>query len=162
MILSFFTLVTLSVLHPLHISVTEIKFDATDKELEISSRIFIDDLEEAIQQELKRPSLDILSPGKEITTDLLLGNYLATRLTIKADGKMMKIKYLGHEIEGDAMIVYLYVPNIKKLKEIDVFNSTITEVYDDQSNLVHVTVGDRTRSLRLVRGALLNKLVFEK
>ncbi len=157
-----FLILLLAILHPLHISVTEIKFDAKDKELEISSRIFIDDLEECIQKELKKSSLDILNPGKETTTDLLVSNYLRSKLVIKADGKEVTIKYLGNEIEGDAIILYYYAPNIKKLREIEVFNSTITEVYDDQSNLVHVTVADKTRSLRLMRGNLTDKLVFEK
>jgi hypothetical protein len=155
-------LLLITILHPLHISVTEIKFDVKDKELEISSRIFIDDLEECIQKELKKPSLDILNPGKETTTDQLVSNYLASKFTIKVDGKVLKMKYLGNEIEGDAMIIYWYAPNIKKLREIEVFNSAITEVYDDQSNLVHITVGEKTRSLRLMRGSLSNKLVFEK
>jgi hypothetical protein len=152
----------IAIIHPLHISVTEIKFDGKDKELEISSRIFIDDLEEGIQTELKKSSLDILNPGKETTTDLLVSNYLTSKFTVKVDSKLVKIKYLGHEIEGDAMIVYWYAPNIKKLREIEVFNSTITEVHDDQSNLVHITVGDKTRSMRLMRGTLSTKLVFEK
>jgi hypothetical protein len=151
-----------TILHPLHISVTEIKFDAKDKELEISSRIFIDDLEEAIQTHLKKSSIDILNPGKETTTDQLVSNYLTSKFTIKVDGKRAQLKYLGHEIEGDAMIVYWYAPNVKKLREIEVLNSTITEVYDDQSNLVHITVGETTRSLRLMRGTLANKIVFEK
>lgn len=152
----------ITILHPLHISVTEIKLDAKDKELEISSRIFIDDLEECIQKELKKRSLDILNPGKEITTDKLVSNYLTSKFTVKVDGKLVQLNYLGHEIEDDAMIVYWYAPNVKKLREIEVFNSTITEVYDDQSNLVHVTVGEKTRSLRLMRGTTSNKLIFEK
>jgi hypothetical protein len=148
--------------HPLHISVTEIKFDEKDNELEISSRIFIDDLEEAIRKDLNKSSFDILNPGKDISTDLLVSNHLASRFIIKVDGNTAKIKYLGHEIEGDALIAYLYAPRIKKLKTIEVFNSTITDLFDDQSNLVHVTLGEKTRSLRLMRNLLSGKIVFEK
>lgn len=148
--------------HPLHVSVTEIKFDAKDKELEITSRIFIDDLEEAIRQELAEPTLDILVPGSGMTTDGLVSAYLANRLSIKVDGKQVKINYLAHEIEGDAMVVYAYAPNVKKLKSIEVHHSIITEVHEDQSNLVHVTVGDKTRSLRLMRATPVDRLVFEK
>jgi len=152
----------LSRVHPLHISVTEIKVDVKDKELEISSRIFIDDLEEAIRKELNKPSIDILNPGKGVTTDQVVSSYLASRLTIKVDGKAVKIKYLGHEREGDALIAYLYVPGVKKMKMIEVFNSIITELYDDQSNLVHITVGEKIRSMRLMRNTLSDKIVFEK
>jgi hypothetical protein len=155
-----FSLILSCLLHPLHVSVTEITFDPKDKELEITSRIFIDELEEAIQEELKRPSLDIFNPGKDVTTDQLVSNYLASRLLLKADGKEMKVKYLGHEVEGDALIAYAYAPGVKKLKAIEVTNSTITELYDDQSNLVHVTVGTKTKSLRLMRNEVMGKLTF--
>lgn len=161
MMLTVFLSLILTALHPLHVSVTEIKFDAKDKELEITVRIFLDDLEEAIRQERKQASLDITNPGTGLTVDLLVSNYLTTRLTAKVDNKVVVIKYLGHEIEGDAIVVYAYAPNVKKLKTIDVHHTTITEVYEDQSNLVHITVGDKTRSLRLMRDTPDGKIVFE-
>jgi hypothetical protein len=155
-----FSFVISLLLHPLHVSVTEIKFDPKDKELEISTRIFIDELEEAIQKELKRPSLDIFNPGETVTTNQLVSQYLASRLLIKADGREAKVKYLGHEVEGDALIAYAYAPGVKKVKNIEVTNSVVTELYDDQSNLVHVTVGNKTRSLRLQRNEVTGKLTF--
>lgn len=161
MMLTVFLSLILTALHPLHVSVTEIKFDAKDKELEITVRIFLDDLEEAIRQERKQASLDITNPGTGLTVDLLVSNYLTTRLTAKVDNKVVVIKYLGHEIEGDAIVVYAYAPNVKKLKTIDVHHTTITEVYEDQSNLVHITVGDKTRSLRLMRDTPDGKIAFE-
>lgn len=147
--------------HPLHVSVTEIKFDAKDKELEIITRIFLDDLEEAIRQERKQPTLDIIQPGKDVSTDQLLVEYLTKRLEIKVDGKAVKITFLGHEIEGDAIIVYAYAPGVKKIKTIEVTHTTITELYEDQSNLVHVTKDGKTKSMRTMRSLPTDKLQFE-
>lgn len=151
----------MTALHPLHVSVTEIKFDPKDRELEITVRIFLDDLEEAIRQDRKLPSLDITNPGTGLTTDQLVSTYLSTRLTTKVDNKTAAIKYLGHEIDGDAIVVYAYAPGVKKLKSIEVYHSTITEVYEDQSNLVHITLGEKTRSLRLMRDTTSGSIVFE-
>ena len=151
----------MTALHPLHVSVTEIKFDPKDKELEITVRIFLDDLEEAIRQDRKLPSLDITNPGTGLTTDQLVSTYLSTRLTTKVDNTTAAIKYLGHEIDGDAIVVYAYAPGVKKLKSIEVYHSTITEVYEDQSNLVHITLGEKTRSLRLMRDTTSGSIVFE-
>lgn len=148
-------------LHPLHVSVTEIKFDAKDKELEITTRIFLDDLEEAIRKERKQPNLDITQPGAGLTTDQLLVEYLTKKLEIKVDGKAVKITFLGHEIEGDAVIVYAYAPGVKKIKGIEVTHTTITELYEDQSNLVHVTLDDKTKSMRLMRSLPTDKLQFD-
>lgn len=147
-------------LHPLHVSVTEVKFDPKDKELEISCRLFIDDLEEAIQQQLKNKTLDMLNPGKDQTTDQLVSGYLDGKLAFRVDNKLLQAKYLGHEIEDDALIAYYYAPGVKRVKTIEITNSAITELYDDQSNLTHVTVGGKTRSLRLMRNAVTDKLMF--
>lgn len=148
-------------LHPLHVSVTEIKFDVKDKELEIITRIFLDDLEEAIRLERKQPTLDITQPGSGINTDQLLVEYLSKKLAIKVDGKIVKITFLGHEIEGDAVIVYAYAPGVKKIKGIEVTHTSITELYEDQSNLVHVTREDKTKSMRLMRSLPTDKLQFD-
>lgn len=159
-ILSFLSAV-LIMAHPIHVSVTEIAFDEKEKELEIVARIFLDDLETAIQESRKQPDLNLLEPGPDITTDQLVSAYLLEHFKISIKGKAQKIKYLGHETESEAMLCYIQVSNIKKLETIEVFNSVITELYDDQSNLVHVTVRGNIKSLRLMRDNPLGTLTFE-
>ena len=71
------------------------------------------------------------------------------------------IKYLGHERDHEAMIFYIEVDKVKKWKSIQVQNSIITEIYDDQSNLVHVTLAEMVRSLRLTRTKPADIITFE-
>jgi hypothetical protein len=148
-------------LHPIHVSVTEIGFDEKEKELEIISRIFWDDLEKAIREAKKQPELNLAEPGNGIKTDQLVSEYLQTRFKISLNGKAQKVKYLGHEVEGEAILCYIQVVNVKKLETIEVFNSIITELHDDQSNLVHVTVRSKVKSMRLMRDNPSGKLTFE-
>lgn len=158
-ILSFFLSVLLA--HPIHVSVTEITFDEKERELEIIARIFIDDLETSIQQAKQQSELKLLEPGGGVTTDQLVKEYLGPRFKISLDGQPQKVKYLGHEREGEAMLCYIQVSNVKKWKTIEVLNSVITELYDDQSNLVHVTVNDEVKSLRLMRDNPSGKITFQ-
>jgi hypothetical protein len=148
-------------LHPLHVSVTEIEFDEKDKALEIMMRVFIDDLELTLRNDLKQPELDILQPNNGMTIDQMVRGYLKDRFKISLDNKVQKVNYLGHEREGDAFIFYIEVSNIKGWKTIQILNSIITETHDDQSNLVHVTVRDKVRSLRLTRDTPVDKLTFD-
>jgi hypothetical protein len=143
--------------HPIHVSVTEITLDEKERELEIIARLFVDDVETSIQKMNDQPELKLLGPS----TDQLVWKYLESRFRISLDGRAQKIKYLGHEIEGEAILCYIQVSNIKKWKEIEVMNSVITELYDDQSNLVHVTVRDKVKSLRLMRDNPSGKLTFD-
>jgi hypothetical protein len=147
-------------LHPIHVSVTEIEYDEKDKSLEIMMRVFIDDLEETMRNSLNQPELDILQP-KGQTLDQLMRNYLNQHFKVSLDNKSQKPVYLGHERDGDAFIFYIEVANVKRWKTIGIHNDIITETHDDQSNLVHVTVRDQTRSLRLTRDTPHGKLTFE-
>jgi hypothetical protein len=147
--------------HPIHVSVTEIAFDAKEKELEIISRIFLDDLELAIRESKKQPELNLLKPVAPITTDQLISEYLQSRFKVTLNNKPQKWKYIGHEVESDAILCYIQVSGVKKLETIEIFNSVLTEIHADQSNLVHVTLGETVKSLRLMQDNPSGKLTFE-
>lgn len=148
-------------LHPMHVSVTEIEFDEKDKALEIMMRVFIDDLELSIKNKLKQPELDLLQPKNGKTIDEMTGDYIRSNFKITLDGKPQTINYLGHEREDDAFVFYIEVSKVKKFKTIQVQNSIITETHDDQNNLVNITVREIVRSLRLTRSRPVDKVTFD-
>lgn len=147
-------------LHPMHVSVTEIEMDEKEKRLEIMMRVFIDDLETTLRQHFRQPELDVLEP-KAQSLDVLMQAYLKARFQISLDGKPQVIKYLGNERDHEAFVFYIEVEKVKKWKTIQVQNSIITEIYDDQSNLVHVTRGETVHSMRLTRSKPSDILNFE-
>ncbi|MBL0741597.1 DUF6702 family protein [Chryseolinea lacunae] len=147
-------------LHPLHVSVTEIEMDEKEKRLEIMMRVFADDLETSLREDLKQPAFDIEKPDAT-ALDAIVGSYLKKHFTLTLDNKAHAPKYLGHELEGDAYIFYIEVTGVKKWKTIQVRNDIIMEAFDDQSNLVHVTVRGTVRSLRLTKSVPADKLTFD-
>jgi hypothetical protein len=146
--------------HPMHVSVTEIEMNDKEKRLEIMMRVFIDDLEVTLRRNFKQPTLDVIEP-KGQTLDELMQSYLKTKFQVTLDGKPQVVKYLGHERDHEAFVFYIEVEKVKKWKAIQVQNSIITEIYDDQSNLVHVTVAETVRSLRLTRTKPADVITFE-
>lgn len=155
-------LLAILLLHPIHVSVTEVDFNEKNKSLEIVSRIFIDDLELSIRGEKGNESLDLLHPLDGLTTDQLVSEYLRNHLRVKVDGKPSKINYLAHEIDGLAMVCYLEIEGVRKMKSIEVTNSVIQETHADQSNLVHVTFQAPVKSMRLTRDKPSGILTFQK
>lgn len=153
--------IILSSFHPLHVSVTEIEFDEKDKALEIMMRVFIDDTELTMSNRYKQPNLDILNLKGDLTVDRMMTDYLKDHFKISLDGKVQSLKYLGHEKDGDVFILYIEVPQVKKWKTIQVMNDIFMETHEDQSNLVHVTVRDQVKSMRLAKGGSVDKLVFD-
>jgi hypothetical protein len=149
-------------LHPIHLSVSEINYSEKDKALQITSRIFLDDLELSIQKQLNKPNLDLLEPGKDLTTEKLISEYVLQHLSVKLDGKIQKLNFLGFEREDPAIICYIEIENIKKFKTIEIKNDVIMETHNDQSNLVHVTYKGPVKSLRLMREKVADILTFEQ
>src|SRR4051812_4854791 len=96
-------------LHPIHVSIAEIDHNEKAKALQITLRIFIDDLELSIRSKVNAPELDLLNPGGAKDTDQLVKEYLADVLKLKVDKKAVQTHYLGHEVEGPAMICYIEV-----------------------------------------------------
>ena len=148
-------------LHPIHLSVTEITYSEKDKAIQITSRIFIDDLELSIQKQLNQPNLDILEPKNGLTLDQMAQSYLNEHLKVKLDGKPREIKILGHEIEDVAVVFYIEIENVKKIKSMEVLNDVIMETHEDQSNIVHVTYKSPVKSVRLLRDKPSEVFKFE-
>src|ERR1041384_8065293 len=138
-------------MHPIHISVTEINYNEKSKSLQMTTRIFADELELGVRAQRKEAELDLLEPKNGVTTKQLVQNYLDAHIKIKIDGKPAKMNFLGFEQEDISIVSYIEIENVKKLKTIEVFNDIITEIHDDQSNLVHVNYKSPVKSARLTR-----------
>jgi hypothetical protein len=151
-----------SILHPVHISVTEINYSEKDKALQITSRLFIDDLELSIRAKRKEPELDIMEPKNGMTTKQLVIDYLTAHFKVTLDGKVCKLNFLGVEKEDLSLICYIEIANVKKIKTLEVFNDAIIGTHEDQSNLVHVTFKSPVKSARLVYNKPSEKFTFEK
>ncbi len=134
--------------------------DEKDKRLEIMMRVFMDDLELTFRQNFNQPELDILNP-RGSTLDGMMKEYLKSHFKITLDNKTQVVEYLGHEQDGEVFIFYVEVNKVKKWTTIQILNDIIMETHHDQSNLVHVTVGEKVRSLRLTRSKPVDLLTFE-
>jgi hypothetical protein len=135
--------------HPLFVSVTEMNYNAADKNLEISCKIFTDDLEKTLSN-IYHTKVDLTTPANKSEVDKLVKAYIISHLQLKLDNKAVTLGFVGYEKENDAVWSYFEVNNTTTApKKIDVMNSILYESYDKQMNLMHVTVGGNRKSTRL-------------
>ena len=137
------------VFHPLHISVCEIDHDTNRNALEITTRIFTDDLELQIRTEEGDEQIDIINGINNKDRNRLIEAYLKRHITIWLDGTETAFKYLGSEEENGAMYCYMEITGVEKLGKVGVKNSILIDVFRDQVNLVHVSQGDKIKSMKL-------------
>jgi len=140
-------------LHPFHVSVSEIKYKPEQKSLQISTRIFLDDLELAMRAYTGYDKLDITEPENREKVDASLKKYTLEHVRLWDDkGKPYQVNYVGAEIDEDVMWCYLEIEKVKKLKSVKVKNSLLHEVWGDQENLVHFRAFEKVKSARLFKG----------
>jgi len=136
--LFFFTLFSFSV-HKFYMSIYQINYAPEKKMLQITSRIFIDDLNKALEKKYNKKSF--VGTDKETVEDVnSLKKYLSNTFSIKVDGKSKIINYLSKEMDGDVVICYFNCRDISKMSTMEISNSVLIDWMTEQQNIVHVTV----------------------
>ncbi|WP_131536182.1 DUF6702 family protein [Pedobacter nototheniae] len=135
--------------HPLHVSTTEVNFNAKDKSLEISCRIFTDDFE-SILAKLYKQKTDLSKPEMKTAMDELVKKYLTSHLQIKANGKIAVLNYIGFEIDHEATNIYLEVEKIPSVKSIEIDNTILYDLFNDQMSIVHVVKNGNRKSGKIL------------
>jgi hypothetical protein len=136
------------VFHPFFVSITEIKHNDKAKSLEISSKVFFNDLEDALEKKYHQ-QLDILKPTEKTQITPLLQDYLQKHLQIKVNGKATPLKLIGYEIEEDAVWCYLEAPKVNQIKKMEIRNDVLFAEHDSQTNMLHLTVKGQRQSTKL-------------
>jgi hypothetical protein len=147
LILLFLGLSSMAV-HKFYVAIYQINYVSQKKRIEITARIFIDDLNEALEFKFKKKTF--IGTEKESPEDVvLLKKYLADKFTLKVDGQLKPMNFLSKELENNVLICYLNIKDISKVKNIEVQNSIITEIYPKQQNIIQSKLNGEKDSLLL-------------
>lgn len=139
---------TAAVPHPFHLAVVEIEHNAGDHSLEISCKIYTDDFE-TILKKINKTHVDLINPADKVQTQKWISNYINTHVKITVDGKAYSLECIGFERDNDAIFSYFGIDGINSVKKIDISNKVLFDLFDDQTNVMHVTVGGTRKSGKL-------------
>jgi hypothetical protein len=135
-------------IHPFYVSVTEISHNAKDKTLEISCKLFSSDFETVLEKG-SHEKVDLSVSKDRKAVDKLIGEYVLRHLMIKVDGKIALLHMIGSEQEAEATWCYFQADHIAAVKRIDISNSLLYDGFDQQINIMHVTVGGIRKSTKV-------------
>lgn len=138
----------LGIIHPFFVSVIDINHNQQDKTLEISVRIFTDDLEKTLQQ-FGKTKVDLFNPADKKATEALLAAYLNKQLHISTDGKPLKWQLLGFEQIKESTWCYLEVENFTGFKSMDIHCELLYDFEKNQINIFHVKNKGTEKSYKL-------------
>jgi hypothetical protein len=139
--------------HPFYVSVCQIDFNSENRTLEIAVKIFTDDFELALEETTDRKFF-LGTPRELKEADELIKAYFEDHLKISLNKSEVELNYLGKEVEIDATWCYIEsqtMPSSTLQGTITVTNRILLESFEDQSNIVHINAGGKSKSLLLNR-----------
>lgn len=133
-------------IHEYYVGITELTYNSEKQRVEIIARLFFDDLERVLQERYSPElSLEPEGPSKDIEAYIKL--YFNKKLIVSIDGEEKTMEYLGYKFEQDRINIYLKINNITELKEMKVENLLLTDLFEDQKNIIHGFKNKQKRSV---------------
>lgn len=133
-------------MHKYYVSVTDVEYVMDSKTIQITSRLFIDDLETVLQ---KRYESTLKLDDK--AAEFYIEKYFAKKLVVSVNDQQMTYTFIGKEFDGDMIHCYFEVGNAPEIQNLKVTNKLLMDVYDGQQNITHVKVNDKKKSFLLIK-----------
>jgi len=125
--------------HPFYVSNTIAHYNQETATIQISSHIFLDDLEKGIHQK-SGIWIKYGSDNQSPFTDSLIYDYLSEHIQWYLMDSLLELNFIGAEMSEDfsALWCYLESPEIAPGKaKLDIENTLLMEIYSDQKNILH-------------------------
>ena len=138
--------------HKFYISVTNVKFSEKDKALQITCRVFTDDMNTVL---LERYGIETALGAEEESPEgqEYLKKYVQSKFNISINGKPVAYTILGNKYDTDVIIMFLEVPNVDlpNITSIGIDNKILTDLFDEQQNVLHFNVAGKKKSFVLLK-----------
>ncbi|WP_229252951.1 DUF6702 family protein [Dyadobacter helix] len=136
--------------HEYHVSVTHMQYNPAEKLIEVSIRIFTDDLERALSENNGKRRFVI---GNNDQNNSFIESYIRKNFVFFDSGKKnVPVHFLGKEQEEDATWIYMEIPYSASLTACSLQNSTLMDTFADQVNMTNVKYGNEKRTYLFKKG----------
>ena len=144
-------------IHKFYVSIYQINYVANKKRVEITARLFVDDLNAVLEKNYHKKTF--LGLENESPDDvILLKKYLADHLLLKINGSRKEFTFFNKELETNVLVCYLKISNLSKITSFEIQNDAFMELNSEQQNIIQATISGQKQSLLLtidnVKGTL--------
>ena len=124
-------------------AIYQVDFVPQKKRIQVTSRIFVDDLNAALEKKfhVKSNLGSVQETPQEVAN---LKKYLAEKFFFKVNGIVKPMTYLSKELDANVLICYFRIPDISKVNKLEIENSVLMEWNSDQQNIIQANLnGDK-------------------
>lgn len=134
--------------HKFYVGIHQINYASEKKMLQVTSRIFADDLNDALEK--KHNKKFYLGTEKETPEEIsLMESYLISNFSIQVNGKARPLNFLSKEIEGNVIVCYFNIREVSKINSLEIRNRILFDFLPEQQNMIQTTVYGNKNSLLL-------------
>ncbi|MCF6307036.1 MAG: hypothetical protein L3J09_03675 [Flavobacteriaceae bacterium] len=149
-LLVIFPLLIATVNHKFYVSTTNIEYVKEKQTIQVISKIFIEDIEQALQARYN-PTISLSSKKETEADQEYLKKYVLQKMKIIVNGKPLQLIYIGKEYDIDIVNMYFEVAGVPELNSIEIENKVLFDMFPEQQNIIHLKTSENRRSLVLDR-----------
>ena len=147
------------IIHKFYVSIYQIDHNISKKRIEITSRIFIDDLNKVLTK-FANQKTQIGEPTQTQKDLVFFKNYMSEKFKININGKSKNLIYKSQEIIGDQLVCYFIITDIPKIKSLEIENTALFEIDIAQQNIINAVVNKKKQSFILISNKPKGMLKF--
>ncbi len=136
--------------HKYYTSVTQLDFNPSEKCFQVTMNVFIDDLEAVLTQE----NLQVVKwKSDQAELNALLLKYLNKHFNVKLNKKPAgQFRLIGTKEQKDLLTIFFEIPVAKALKNIEITDTFLMDMFPIQSNIVNLNYEDQKHSFLFQKG----------
>lgn len=134
--------------HKFYVSVNQIVFNSDKNRIEITNRIFIDDLNAALEL-FNKNSFEIEYMTESSESFRIFCSYYQSNFKININKRECAILIKSFEIEEDVFVIYALVDRVSKVKTFEIENNLLFELYPSQQHINHIEINNFSKSTLL-------------
>ncbi len=149
------------VAHKFYVSHYRIDYKSRDKTMQVTAKVFTDDLEKALRtfhhdNSIRLPARDTIQ-----NSDSLIEAYFRKNFYLTQDDQVKLWSWVGKEFEYDATWIYIEQKNISssELPLHTLHCKVLTEQFDDQKNIIDLRFGREKATHILTKSSTALKLI---
>ncbi len=150
--LLFLPLLAFTMAHKFYVSVTSMVYVEKDDAIQITSRLFIDDLEKTLKERFDI-NAKMATPEELMAVNDYLEKYLKSKFVVYFDGIPQPYTFIGKKYDNDVVVCYLELTkvNFTKIRSISVRNEILADMFEEQQNVLHFKFKGKNKSFVLTR-----------
>jgi hypothetical protein len=134
--------------HKFYVGMFQLEYVPKKKELQITTRVFINDLNDALEKKYHKTTY-LGEPTESKYDDELMKKYFSEKFKIQINGEPKSYVLLSKEVENNVLVCYFKIKDVPKINSLEVENSILTELFSEQQNIIQFDNNGKKQSVLL-------------